>query len=336
MPHIMSTSESTLESTWVEVDIHGVDSSRAHIQSTMETVFLTNDLVNSILDYLWGIDWSRWRRTSKYFNYLLDKDQCGPRALINPPHIGIHHYHQSVRVLKFHHQFRNLSVFTVLHKVHTILFDDCPIGSGESLKEFKSLAFLSVINSNDKLEFRTWSIAGHFYHHDTPSLRGLCMKNCNIPNATIFHRLRQLEVLDLSNNKQLSDIRRLRNCTSLKVLDLSGTLVRNLSPLRSCTNLVALSIAHTNVKDLTPLEALPRLRVVYSSYTVKIGLPFGTRFTRWMCTYVTENLLNGPEPLFNHFGILNELPGMRVCAESVRYAKLRNKSIQWGTNMSQY
>jgi hypothetical protein len=71
-----------------------------------------------------------------------------------------------------------------------------------------------------------------------------------------------LEYLSLRGAKRLSDIGPLRQCRSLRGLDLSNSAVTDLSPLVGLEKLERLSIRLTDIQDLSVLRELPNLRTL--------------------------------------------------------------------------
>lgn len=80
-----------------------------------------------------------------------------------------------------------------------------------------------------------------------------------ITNITGLEYATNLEILDLSNNPKLSDIRPIANLTKLRWLAFAGTQVQDLNPLVGLTNLETLYIWGTPISALGPLKSLKGL-----------------------------------------------------------------------------
>lgn len=74
-----------------------------------------------------------------------------------------------------------------------------------------------------------------------------------------LRELTEVIQLDLTGTV-ISDISVLADMKALRILSLRGTLVEDLSPLQGLDNLDTLDLSGTWVRDLTPLTALPNLR----------------------------------------------------------------------------
>lgn len=68
-----------------------------------------------------------------------------------------------------------------------------------------------------------------------------------------------LSELDLSGNEYIQSIEPLAQLIGLRVLDLSGTNVTDLTPIRNLTELVELDLGRTKIFDLTPLKYSTKL-----------------------------------------------------------------------------
>ena len=80
-----------------------------------------------------------------------------------------------------------------------------------------------------------------------------------LTNITGLEYATNLEILDLSNNPKLSDIRPIANLRKLRWLAFAGTQVKDLNPLAKLTDLETLYIWGTPISDLKPLAALTNL-----------------------------------------------------------------------------
>ncbi len=87
-------------------------------------------------------------------------------------------------------------------------------------------------------------------------LKRLKVNDQAITNITGLKYATNLEILDLSNNPELSDIRPIANLTELRWLAFALTQVQDLNALVGLTNLETLYIWGTPIFDLGPLESL--------------------------------------------------------------------------------
>ena len=106
-------------------------------------------------------------------------------------------------------------------------------------------------------------------------LKALGLDNQDLTDVRFLQHLPNLELLNLSDNKQLRDIGPLQHLKKLKGLFLAGTSIRDLSPLRGLTQLGLLDFTvlmgattslhtsglglHNHFQSLTPLSGLTNL-----------------------------------------------------------------------------
>ena len=83
--------------------------------------------------------------------------------------------------------------------------------------------------------------------------------DASITDITGLEFATNLEILGLTNNKQLSDIRPIANLTKLKRLSFAGTKVQDLTPLAKLINLRTLYFWVTPISDLDPIKSLTGL-----------------------------------------------------------------------------
>ena len=83
--------------------------------------------------------------------------------------------------------------------------------------------------------------------------------DASITDITGLEFATNLEILGLTNNKQLSDIRPIANLTKLKRLSFAGTKVQDLTPLAKLINLRTLHFWVTPISDLDPIKSLTGL-----------------------------------------------------------------------------
>ena len=80
------------------------------------------------------------------------------------------------------------------------------------------------------------------------------------PDTEILHQIIFTEKADLSGQKNISSLDGFQQLINLKVLNISGTMVSDLSPISSMTQLAELNISNTKVKDISSLSSLHSLK----------------------------------------------------------------------------
>lgn len=73
--------------------------------------------------------------------------------------------------------------------------------------------------------------------------------------------------LDLSGNEYIQTIEPLAGLVNLKLLNLSGTNIADLTPIRNLTELIELNLAETKIFDLTPLKYSAKLTRLNINHT---------------------------------------------------------------------
>lgn len=107
---------------------------------------------------------------------------------------------------------------------------------------------------SDEVYFATARIAGERWSgDDSPTTPRMC--TLNIPFISSFKNLREL---DLSYNS-LPNIAGLGDVSWLTELDVSHTLVSDLSPLTGCTRLTSICLSYTSVTRVDVMSYLPLL-----------------------------------------------------------------------------
>jgi len=78
----------------------------------------------------------------------------------------------------------------------------------------------------------------------------------------------KLEDLDVNGNMLISDLYPIDQMSSLKSLDVSGTLISDLFPVRNLTKLISLNISVTDIADLDPIRYNTKIRELYLDSTL--------------------------------------------------------------------
>jgi internalin A len=92
----------------------------------------------------------------------------------------------------------------------------------------------------------------------------LNLSNCDLselPKTLI--KLTWLKELNLSNNRDLSELSTIKNLVQLQILNISNTKVSDLSPVKDLTQLQILYVSNTQVSDLAPIKNLAQLQILY-------------------------------------------------------------------------
>lgn len=89
----------------------------------------------------------------------------------------------------------------------------------------------------------------------------------NIIDYTPIAKMTGLNVLDLDNNKNFSNITVFKNLKELENIDLSGTNITDISSLANLENIRFLNLTGTAVTDLSPLAVLVNLEELYLEET---------------------------------------------------------------------
>lgn len=78
----------------------------------------------------------------------------------------------------------------------------------------------------------------------------------------VFENMKELEILAIDFNDQISDLSSLRKLTNLSELDFSKDSVSDLTPLANLKNLKVLGFSNNNVSDVSPLKELTALESI--------------------------------------------------------------------------
>ncbi|MEX1240222.1 MAG: hypothetical protein WEB30_10910 [Cyclobacteriaceae bacterium] len=95
-------------------------------------------------------------------------------------------------------------------------------------------------------------------------------KRFNIIDSVDLNTIKDMTVLselDLGGNRYIQTLEPLAQLKSLKLLNLSGTNVGDLTPIRNLTDLTELDLSRTEIFDLTPLKYSNKLERLNINYT---------------------------------------------------------------------
>ncbi|CAL6002056.1 leucine-rich_repeat domain-containing protein [Hexamita inflata] len=131
-------------------------------------------------------------------------------------------------------------------------------------------------------------------------LKELYLSSNSITEISYISNFIDLQILDLSNNKQLQNIGPLQFCTQLTKLDISETNVSDIWPLQFLKNLKSLQIAKTQVVDLHPLQHLNKLEIIFAPYSCIIDVSPLSKLTQLYSLDFSFNKINNAETLKHH------------------------------------
>lgn len=133
------------------------------------------------------------------------------------------------------------------------------------------------------------------------NVKTLILRDNNISNLEFLSGKTELEELELSNNKTITDISILGELTNLNKLYLDGTGIEEITSLSALNKLEALIIKNTKVRDISPINNLKLYRVVLENLSINpnyddlntIGktdnAEFGTLNTLYLGTITLED-----------------------------------------------
>lgn len=133
------------------------------------------------------------------------------------------------------------------------------------------------------------------------NIKTLIIRDNNISNLEFLSGKINLEELELSNNKAITDISILGELTNLNKLYLDGTGIEEITPLATLNNLEALIIKNTKVTDISPITNLKLYRLVLENLFINLSyeeintigktenVEFGTLNTIYLGTITLED-----------------------------------------------
>lgn len=98
------------------------------------------------------------------------------------------------------------------------------------------------------------------------NLKTLSLKDYGIKNTSRLKGVRGLVSLNLSGNKNLSDLTGIEGMESLESLDIRETAVSDIGVVKSLSSLKSLDISYTLVEDTSPLKKCKKLEKLYAGY----------------------------------------------------------------------
>ncbi len=96
----------------------------------------------------------------------------------------------------------------------------------------------------------------------------------------MLKEISELETLDISGNKYISDLSPIGQLDNLKTLNISNTNVRSLTPIRNLTKLEVLQSSGTNITSLEPLKYMINLKELVIDHTSIANLEPVGNFTK--------------------------------------------------------
>ena len=113
----------------------------------------------------------------------------------------------------------------------------------------------------------------------------------------MLKEISELESLDVSGNRYISDLSPLGRLDNLKYLNISNTNVRNLTPIRNLTKLEVLECSGTNITSLEPLKYMINLRELICDHTSIANLEPVGNFTKLEKLYCDNTPLDDLSPV---------------------------------------
>lgn len=98
------------------------------------------------------------------------------------------------------------------------------------------------------------------------NLKILSLKDYGLKNTSRLKGLKGLVSLNLSCNKNLSDLTGIEGMKSLEILNIRETAVSDIDALKSLNSLKSLDISYTLVEDTSPLKECKKLEKLYAGY----------------------------------------------------------------------
>lgn len=133
-------------------------------------------------------------------------------------------------------------------------------------------------------------------------------KRLNIIDSVDLNTIKDMTALvelDLSGNEYIQTLDPLAQLTSLRLLNLAGTNVGDLTPIRNLTELVELNLSRTKVFDLTPLKYSNKLERLNINYTDIRSIAVLEKLTAMENLEMRATHVIDFEPLSGLTGLLN-------------------------------
>ncbi|CAL6004990.1 leucine-rich_repeat domain-containing protein [Hexamita inflata] len=122
----------------------------------------------------------------------------------------------------------------------------------------------------------------------------------NITEISYLSNFIDLQILDLSENKQLQNIGPLKFCTWLTELDISATGVSDIWPLQFMKNLKTLDMFLTKVVDIHPLQHLNKLEIISAYDACIMDVSPLSKLTQLKSVTFSGNKIANAETLKHH------------------------------------
>lgn len=98
------------------------------------------------------------------------------------------------------------------------------------------------------------------------NLKTLSLKDYGLKNTSGLKEVKGLVSLNLSGNKNLSDLTGIEGMESLESLDIRETAVSDIGAVKSLSSLKSLDISYTLIEDTSPLKECKKLEKLYAGY----------------------------------------------------------------------
>ncbi len=150
-----------------------------------------------------------------------------------------------------------LSAISDLQNLKYVYCDNTEITKDETLDFMRKHPGCTVIFESEEL-MKNWQELDQAW-------KDIIMKLADIgdnPTREELHQLIKATELDVSGNKEIKNLRPLRNLFNLKKLNISSTKATDFEYISNCPELEELNAANTEVKDLGFLKGLKKLKIL--------------------------------------------------------------------------
>ncbi|MCQ2975582.1 MAG: leucine-rich repeat domain-containing protein [Bacteroidales bacterium] len=161
---------------------------------------------------------------------------------------------------------------------------DCSNTNVTSLEGIENLTGLKYINCSNNDNISSLSSVSHLVYLEeincgntmvkdlTPlrnlhNLKKLDVHFCTVNNLTVISELRNLEMLDVSQNQSLGSIAGVEKMEVLSSLNCSETRISDITPLQNMKKLEYLNLSSTSITTIRPLHQVRTLKEIDCSNT---------------------------------------------------------------------
>lgn len=167
------------------------------------------------------------------------------------------------------------------------------INLNQAQRELK-IASIYTNKVNEEEELKMW------WTNLSPDWKSIFGSYVSLPDTVSLAHIRNitaLERIDVSKNKQITDIEPLNRLTNLKEVNLSNTPISNLLPLRNLSNLEILNCSHTQANSLEALKYSLNIREVYCTNSQISDLEPLRSLQKIEKLYISNTLISDLSPI---------------------------------------